>query len=51
MINPHRHTTKGVNFYITDKIITLQNSLPINCANGITYPFQQYGRNITVEMY
>lgn len=49
MINLIDTPTKGVKLYITDSNNNLQNSLPINCANGITYPFQQYGRNITVE--
>lgn len=49
MINLIDTPTKGLKLFITESNNNLQNSLPINCANGITYPFQQYGRNITIE--
>ena len=49
MINLIDTPTKGIKLYITESNNNLQNSLPINCGNGITYPFTQYGRNIAIE--
>lgn len=49
MINLIDHPSKGLKLFITANNNNMQNSLPQNCANGITYPFSPYGRNITVQ--
>lgn len=49
MIDLIDEPTKGLKLYIAVNNNNLQNSLPQNCGNGITYPFQQYGKNIVVH--